>query len=117
LLAAESGEFVLRSYHAGATSGAPSDWFLSAARAAAVAEALQARAPVIAARLTVIAYGATRPPADARVRPGRVNRVDIVITRTLTPELRVALDALRNHTPQSAATFEALLDPQATEVP
>jgi hypothetical protein len=46
-----------------------------------------------------------------------VNRVDIVITRTLTPELRVALDALRNHTPQSAATFEALLDPQATEVP
>ena len=117
LLAAEPGEFLLRSYHAGATPGAPSDWFLSAARAAAVAEALQAPAPAIAERLTVLAYGATRPPADARVRTGRVNRVDIVITRTLTPELRVALDALRNHTPQSAATFEALLDPQATEVP
>lgn len=115
LLAADPGLLVLRSHHAGANPGEASDWAVSAGRAAAVADALQARAPAIAPRLTVVAYGASRQPADAR--PGRRNRVEIALMQPLTPELVAALDALRKASPEAAAGFASRLDPQTTEVP
>ena len=116
-LGVDPASLVLRAYHAGARTTDASDWSLSAGRAAAVADALQARNAALAARLTVIAYGATQPPPDARTRPGRGNRVEIVITRSLTPELAASLDSLREDAPQAALTFEKMLDPTATEAP
>lgn len=116
-LAADPASLVLRAYHSGARTAGASEWTLSAGRAAAVAEALQARNAALEARLTVVVHGATQPPADAPARPGRGSRVEIVITRPLTPELTAALDSLREDAPQAALAFEKMLDPHAMEVP
>ncbi len=116
-LAADPASLVLRAYHTGARTAGASEWTLSAGRAAAVAEALQARNAALEARLTVVVHGATQPPADAPARPGRGSRVEIVITRPLTPELAAALDSLLEDAPQAALAFEKMLDPHAMEVP
>lgn len=115
VLAADPGQFVLRGHHSGSRPGEASDWVLSASRAAAIAEALQAGNAALATRITVVAHGATRPPPGTRV--DRANRVELVITQPLTPELAAALDTLRSSAPGSVVALDAVLDPKPAEVP
>ncbi len=115
LLAADQAQLVLRGHHAGSKAGEASDWTLSAGRAAAVAEALQAGNASLAERITVVAHGAMRPPSGART--DRANRVELVITQPLTPELAAALDTLRSSAPGSVVALDAVLDPKPAEVP
>lgn len=117
LLTADGPSCVLRGHHAGAKPGEASDWALSAARAAAVAEALQAGDAALAPRLSVVAYGATRPPATPRAGARHASRVELTITQTLTPELAAALATLRISAPAPAAALDALLDSAPPEVP
>lgn len=116
-LAPDPGLLTLRSHHTAARSSGASDWSLSAGRAAAVADALQSGSASLADRTTIVAYGATQLPADALARPARANRVEVVITQPLTPELRTALDTLRREAPQLALDLGTQLDPQTAEEP
>ena len=120
VVAAQPGPLVLRGHHAGAAATGPSDWTLSAGRAAAMAEVLQGKGGIDPDRLTVVAHGASRPlVARGLPRAERNTRVELVITQPVDAALRATLDMLAaSHEELDAGVaLEQILDPPAAEVP
>ncbi len=120
VVAAQPGPLVLRGHHAGAAATGPSDWTLSAGRAAAMAEVLQGTGGIDPGRLTVVAHGASRPlvpPASPRAE--RNTRVELVITQPIDAALRATLDMLAASREKldGGVPLEQILDPPAAEVP
>ena len=120
VVAAQPGPLVLRGHHAGAAATGPSDWTLSAGRAAAMAEVLQGTGGIDPDRLTVVAHGASRPlVARGLPRAERNTRVELVITQPVDAALRATLDMLAaSHEELDVGVpLEQILDPPAAEVP
>ena len=120
VVAAQPGPLVLRGHHAGAAATGPSDWTLSAGRAAAMAEVLQGKGGIDPGRLTVVAHGASRPlVARGLPRAERNTRVELVITQPVDAALRATLDMLAaSHEELDVGVpLEQILDPPAAEVP
>ena len=120
VVAAQPGPLVLRGHHAGAAATGPSDWTLSAGRAAAMAEVLQGKGGIDPDRLTVVAHGASRPlVARGLPRAERNTRVELVITQPVDAALRATLDMLAaSHEELDVGVpLEQILDPPAAEVP
>ena len=120
VVAAQPGPLVLRGHHAGAAATGPSDWTLSAGRAAAMAEVLQGTGGIEPGRLTVVAHGASRPlGARGLPRAERNTRVELVITQPVDAALRATLDMLAaSHEELDAGVaLKQILDPPAAEVP
>ena len=120
VVAAQPGPLVLRGHHAGAAATGPSDWTLSAGRAAAMAEVLQGEGGIDPGRLTVVAHGASRPlVARGLPRAERNTRVELVITQPVDAALRATLDMLAaSHEELDVGVpLEQILDPPAAEVP
>jgi chemotaxis protein MotB len=120
VVAAQPGPWVLRGHHAGAAATGPSDWTLSAGRAAAMAEVLQGKGGIDPDRLTVVAHGASRPlVARGLPRAERNTRVELVITQPVDAALRATLDMLAaSHEELDVGVpLEQILDPPAAEVP
>jgi chemotaxis protein MotB len=86
-----------------------SNWALSAARAASVAQALFDVAPLRQDRFTVAGHGDVRPLADNATAEGRARnrRVEVVIAQGLGEDVEREIEVLRRGAP---AAFDALRD-------